>query len=238
MLQVVLTAAEHKETRRRRRPSASHPWTTDHPWRPEGMEPDYGADPAGNVLGYVAILSFIALFNLALGDAPFLFKGVILVFDVFGLLILADALLKLWQALHRLGPRMRWQSFPAFLGGRLEAVFTLRRPLTPRGPVLATLRCVRDEEVSHEDSEDGGITVTVQPTVLYTQTLEVPVGNGRPLRELPLAFELPRDLPGTDLARKLAIYWQVMVQVPVAGPDFDAVFLAPVYAPRRSKAAP
>lgn len=236
MLQVKLIAAEHKETRRRRRPSAAHPWTTDHPWRPEGMDPDYGADPGGAVLGYVAILSFIALFNLALGSASSLFRGVVLLFDAFGLLLVADALLKLWQAARRLGPRMRWLSFPAFLGGRLEAVFLLRRALLPRGPVLATLRCVRDEEVEHEDSEDGSVSMVVRPTVLYSRTLEVPAGDG-PLGELPLAFDLPTDLPGTDLGRKLAIYWQVMIQVPVTGPDVDAVFLAPVYARRGSSTA-
>jgi hypothetical protein len=50
------------------------------------------------------------------------------------------------------------------------------------------------------------------------------------MKELPLSFELPADLPGTDLNRDDATYWQVALRIPVVGPDVETVFLAPVYA--------
>lgn len=230
MLQVQLIGAEH---RRRRGRGASHwkPWTSDHPWQPEGMDPDYAAPGGGHVLGTVAILSVLALFNLALASSSYVFRAVILLFDLFGLLILLDAVLKLWQSLRRARPRLRWTTFPAFLGERLEGVFTTERPLAATGPVRATLRCVRDEWTERENS-DGETERDLLPWVLYTRSLEVPA-EGR-IMQVPFAFDVPADLPGTDLMRKEPVYWQVVVEVPLSGPDFDAVFLAPVYERRRS----
>lgn len=236
MLQVELTGTEH---RRRRGRGASHwkPWTSDHPWQPEGMDPDYSAPGGGHVLGTVAILSVLALFNLAFFDHPsWVARAVLLLFDLFGFLILVDALLKIFQALRRMRPRMRWTTFPAFLGERLEGVFTTERPLSTIGPARATLRCVRDEWTEHKEiDEDTGRETKhrhLLPYVLYTRSIEVPA-EGR-IKQVPLAFDVPTDLPGTDLMRKEAVYWQVVVEVPLSGPDFNAVFLAPVYE-RRSR---
>jgi hypothetical protein len=231
MLQVELIGSEH---RRRRGRGASHwkPWTSDHPWQPEGMDPDYTVPGGGHVLGTVVVLFMIAMFNLAFfEDSSWVARAVLLLFDLFGLLILLDAVLKIIQALRRMRPRMRWTTFPAFLGERLEGVFTTQRPLAAAGPVRATLRCVRDEWTEHENS-DGGTERDLLPWVLYTRSIEVPAA-GR-IQQVPFAFDVPADLPGTDLMRKEPVYWQVVVEVPLSGPDFDAVFLAPVYE-RRSR---
>jgi hypothetical protein len=79
---------------------------------------------------------------------------------------------------------------------------------------------VRDEKGS-----DG----TLEPTVLYRQISEISIAEDR-MKELPLSFELPADLPGTDLNRDDATYWQIALRIPVVGPDIETVFLAPVYA--------
>ncbi|HVR96812.1 MAG TPA: hypothetical protein VMW27_09370 [Thermoanaerobaculia bacterium] len=230
MLQIELTGGDHVARRRRANSKGSAPWKVDYPWRPEGMDPDY-LNPGGSALGVVAFLCFVGLFNIAWASDSLLFRVVIVFLDLLGLLILVDALLKLWQAVRHRRPRVRWTTFPAFLGGRLEGVVEFARPLAATGPVQVALRCVQDEEVVREDPEDGHSSTTEEAFIVYTQTREVLAGEGR-LRTLPLAFDVPSDVPGTDLGRKLPTYWQVTVQVPLTGPDFDAVFLAPVYKPR------
>lgn len=227
MLQIALTGGGHTERRRRASSKGSAPWKVDYPWRPEGMDPDY-INPGGSALGVVAFLCFVGLFNIAWASDSLLFRVIIVFLDLLGLLILVDALLKVWQRVRHRRPRVRWTTFPAFLGGRLEGSVEFGRPLAARAPVQATLRCVKDEEVVREDPEDGHRSVSEEPFIVYAQTREVPAGDGR-LRTLPLAFDVPDDLPGTDLGRKLPTYWQVTVQVPLTGPDFDTVFLAPVY---------
>jgi hypothetical protein len=136
------------------------------------------------------------------------------------LLFLLDALRKAWQAMRHGRPRMRWTTFPAFLGDRLEGVFQIRPALRPNGPVKATLRCVEDA--------GGGEPEAMEAFAIYQQVREIDAG-GDVLRELPVSFQIPPDLPGTDLNRAQATYWQVFLQVPVTGPDFETVFLAPVY---------
>ena len=223
MLQIVLNSAR-QEGRGRSRGNRKRPWESDHPWRPEGQGPDYAGNSGGFLLGLIAFLGLLGLFNMVfLSPSPWLLRGIVLFFDLFGLLLLLDALRKAWQALRHGRPRMRWTTFPAFLGDRLEAVFLIRPALRPRGPVKATLRCI----------EDAGGGEALEPFVIYQQIREID-GGGDVLRELPVAFDIPPDLPGTRLDRAQATYWQVFLQVPVTGPDFETVFLAPVYARREA----
>jgi hypothetical protein len=69
---------------------------------------------------------------------------------------------------------------------------------------------------------------TLEPFVIYQQICEID-GSGDVLCEMPVSFDIPADLPGTHLNRAQATYWQVFLQVPVTGPDFETAFLAPVY---------
>lgn len=219
MLQVQLTGAKGKERWKRPEWDRKLPWTADYPWRPQGMPPDYSAPGSGGFLGRVAVLSFFALLNLVfLSPSPWTVRAIVLFFDFFGALILLDSLHKLWQSLRHPRPSMRWTTFPAFLGGRLEGVFAVRRALRVQGPVRAALRCV----------QDAGLGSQQEPFSIYEQVQEIPPEGNR-LRELPVAFDLPPDLPGTDFGRSDAVYWQVVFKIPVAGPDYETVFLAPVY---------
>ncbi|HTG37020.1 MAG TPA: hypothetical protein VLB76_29235 [Thermoanaerobaculia bacterium] len=206
---------------RDRRGNPKRPWESDYPWRPEGQGPDYAGNSGGFLLGLVGFLGVLGLFNLVfISPSPWLLRGIVLFFDLFGLLFLLDALRKAWQTIRHGRPRMRWTTFPAFLGDRLEGEFLIRPALRPRGPVKATLRCIEDA--------GGGEPATREPFVIYQQIREID-GGADALRELPFSFDIPLDLPGTHLDRAGATYWQVFIQVPVTGPDFETAFLAPVY---------
>lgn len=220
MLQVVLNGA--RQQTRRRHGNQGRTWESDYLWKPEGQSPDYEGNNTGFLLGAVGFFGFLGLVNLVFtSPSPLLLRGIVIFFDLFGLLILLDFLRKGWQAARHGKPRMRWTTFPAFLGGRLETVFLMSPAIRPRGPVKATLRCV----------QDTGAGESSEPFVIYQQVQEIDAG-GDVLRELPMSFDVPADLPGTDLYRADAVYWQVFLVVPVTGPDFETVFLAPVYGPQ------
>jgi len=219
MLQVVFNSTSYAS---RPREKEKRPWESDYPWKPEGQGPDYAGNSGGFLLGLVAFLGLLGLFNMVfMSPSPWLLRGIVIFFDLLGLLFLVDALRKAWQAIRHGRPQMRWTTFPAFLGDPLEGVFQIRPALRPKGPVKATLRCV-------EDAEGGGESQALEPSVIYQQIREIDAGSGV-LRELPVSFHIPSDLPGTHLSRARATYWQVFLQVPVAGPDFETVFLAPIY---------
>jgi hypothetical protein len=224
MLQVVLTASQSSARRKQRPVSHKRPWTTDYPWKPEGMGPDYSGQAGGSILGRIAFFALIGLFNIAFGSPSILLKVIVVVFDLLGLLILYDSLRAVAQAARHVRPSMRWITFPAFTGGRLEGTLTVRPALRVQGPVLATLRCVWDQESSGASSEDAP---SIEPFSIYEQKLEVPASGKT--SEIPLGFDVPPDLPGTNLGKEEATYWQVALQIPIVGPDFETVFLAPVY---------
>jgi hypothetical protein len=227
MLQVILTSGQNEKRRAKRPADPRQPWASDHPWRPAGMEPDYSADPGGSVLGRVAFLALIGLFNIALASGETFLVVLILAFDLLGLVLLFDSLLKVWHRIRNVRTRMRWTTFPAFLGGRLEGIFTVRPGQHVMTSIQVRLRCVRDEWTERRTQD--GRTSALEPYVIYEQSFEL-LPPGETLDELPLAFDLPADLPGTDLGRNEATYWQVALRIPVTGPDVEAVFLAPVYA--------
>lgn len=232
MLQLVLTGAGNAARLRRERGAKERPWEWDYPWRPQGMRPDYTADTGGMVLGRVAFLAMLGVFNVAWASPSWLLKGIVLLIDLFGLLIVYDSLAKLLQWMRFRQPSVVWTTFPARLGGELAATVRFPRALRPAGPVQATLRCVRDEWTERATRE--GTRRELEPHACWTGGLEVPLPGapGARLRSLDVRFDVPADLPGTDFQQDEATYWQLLLQVPLTGPDFETVFLAPVYRKR------
>lgn len=189
------------------------------PWRPQGQMPDYTPEARHAMPARVAALVVIGALNLLLPSASSWLESVILFLDIVGVIVLFDTLNKLWYAFWRRKPVLRWATFPAHTGGRLEAVLVARPSPEVIGPVLAVLRCVQDELVEGE----GRV-----PMQIWSETAEFDIPGER-LKEVALAFEIPPDLPGTDVDREDAVYWQIAVRIPVFGPDLELVYPAPVY---------
>lgn len=200
------------------------PWTSDHPWRLKGQGPDYWPEERFNVLGRVAAIVAVVILHLLLRSrgVP---SGWLMLLDLAGLVVALDLFNRFYQSRYgRL--TLWWSKLPFFTGERLEAVLVARPPLEPIGPVLAILRCVRDERALRQSTE--GEEVVYEPVVIYRQTIESHV-PGEQMKRQPLAFEIPADLPGTDLAPDDATYWQIAVQIPLMSQVLETVFLAPVY---------
>lgn len=194
------------------------------------MKPDYTGSGAGTVLGRVAFLALLGIFNVAWASDSLLFKIIISIFDLFGLLILYDSVQKIVQWIRVRHPVVIWSKVPAFLGERLEGRIAFARRVAAQGPAKLTLRRVEDDWVDRPASDDSGGTRELQPFAVYEQKQEFPLSGDSDVVDF--AFNLPRGCPGTDLAKEEAVYWQILVSVPVVGPDLEAVFLAPVYQKR------
>jgi hypothetical protein len=202
------------------------PWASDHPWRLEGQEPDYTPETQHHMPLRIGILAGIVALNFLLPMASPLLEILILLVDTVGVIVIFDTLNKLWYGYWNRKPRMRWTRVPVFTGGRLEGVLVARPSPEVIGPVLGVLRCVQDERVVSGTGASG--EVTHEPMVIYRQMAEFPVPGDR-LKEVAIAFDIPADLPGTDLGRPDATYWQLAVRIPVVGPDEELAYLAPIY---------
>ena len=226
ILQIALTAAENKS---RKKGARSEPWTWDYPWRQDWMPPDYTGGGSGTVLGRVAFLGLLAMFNVAWSSDSVLLKVIVGIFDLFGLLILYDSFQKAYQWLRFRQPVVIWETLPAFLGDKLQGRIAFARGVRAQGPARLTLRCVRDE---WEVRQSGKSTIReLQPYAIYQQSREIPLDGppGEPMDAVDFSFSVPEDQPPTDLSRDEAVYWQVLLNVPLTGPNLETVFLAPVY---------
>ena len=201
-----------------RRSGVVHGWQSDSRQAKE-QRPDYEQGADRSVLVRLVLLALIGLANLGLWSSSVALQNFIVVLDLFGAAVVMELLLRVWHAYSRGILRVRWTTLPAAVGGRLEGTLLCRPALEPLGPVRAVLRCVRDERGDGEGS--------LEPVVIYRQIAEVPVPDDK-MRELRFAFDLPPDLPGTDLSVDEATYWQLALRIPVMGPDIETVFLAPV----------
>lgn len=227
MLQIVLTGARNES---RKKGDPQQPWTWDHPWSTRWMKPDYSGSGAGTVLGRVAFLALLGMFNVAWVSGMLLFKIIISVFDLLGLLIVYDSVQKIVQWIRVRQPVVIWSQVPTFLGGRLEGRIAFARRVSAQGPAKVTLRRVEDDWVERQVSDNSAGTRELQPFAVYQQEQEVALSGDSDVVDF--GFDLPANQPGTDLAKAEAVYWQVLVSVPVLGPDLEAVFLAPVYRKR------
>jgi len=190
------------------------------PWQPKGQMPDYTPDLGYSLRNRAVILALVVACNLLLPSVTPALQVAILLVDIVGLVVLFDTVNKLFYAFWNRKPLLRWITFPVHTGERLEAVLVAKPSPEVIGPVLAVLRCVRDDLVEGE----GRV-----PMAIYSLAAEFDVPGER-LTEITLAFEVPPDLPGTDLDRDDAVYWQIAVRIPRIGPDLEYVYLAPVYA--------
>ncbi|HEX5716680.1 MAG TPA: hypothetical protein VF179_11025, partial [Thermoanaerobaculia bacterium] len=223
MLQVALADKGRRELPPRKERKA--PWTWDHPWSQDWMRPDYGKHVGDTLLGRVVFFAMVALFNAAWLTGEGFVYLILIVLDLFALVVLYVTLRTAFQSVRYRTPVVIWEKIPVFTGNLLQGRIAFPRDMRAMGPTRLSLRCVRDEQVS-----EGG-PANQQPVAIYRETQEIPLPGepGEPLDALSFSFKVPDDLPGTNLVKKEPIYWQVVVRVPVAGPDLEVAFLAPVY---------
>lgn len=229
-LQVELNRQRLKPARRPKASSKKEPWTYDYPWSASWMAPD-DQHFETSILGKVTFFAFVALCNtLWYSGEPFWY--IFLTFlDLIALAVLVSTLRTAFKAFRYRRPVVIWNEIPVYPGGVLEGRMAFPRDVRPRGPTRLTLRCVDEERA------EGGLGVEGtdrEVFCIYRETREIPLPGetGEPLDVLSFAFEIPRNLPGTNLLSSSPTYWQLVAEVPVLGPDLEAVFLAPVYQKR------
>jgi hypothetical protein len=207
------------------------PWLADHPWVPEGMPQDL-IEPwepwtrsVFFLLLFLLHVVFLGGLSSGLGLGPVF--GLLLPLDLFAFPLISDTWRRIaWN--RRFGEaRVTWKTFPVLPGEPLEATIRTRRPFKVQGPVRLTLRCVQDVWTLLPNGKMG-----YRPHQIYADTREVPlpVTADQDVSAIDVGFDVPDDLPGTNLDAGEPVYWQLILQTPGgSGPDLNATFLAPIY---------
>jgi hypothetical protein len=205
------------------------PWLSDHPWVPEDMPRDLVKpwQPWTRSVSFLLLLLLHVAFLSGIGVtglAPIF--GLLLPLDLFAFPLIRDTWRRIaWK--NRFGDaRVTWKTFPVLPGEPIEATIRTSRPFRVQGPVRITLRCVQDVWSLLPNGKMG-----YRPHQLYADTREVPlpVTADQEVSAIDIGFDVPDDLPGTNLDAGEPVYWQLILQTPGAGPDLNATFLAPIY---------
>lgn len=207
------------------------PWTSDNDWNTAGAVPDNPTGRFQTVVGRFIFFVFIGFMNILwtvrmTGGGRIVVFLVVGLFDLIALAVLYDTLQKMVQVVRVGTPRLAWRTFPFFTGGRFEAVFQTTRAMRPNGPPKVTLR--RIEQRSGLES-GGNRTAGMQSFEVWSSEQTLPAFAQGTMTSFPIAVDVPADQRGTDLSESECTYWQLVVGVPVAGPDVEAVFLVPIY---------
>jgi hypothetical protein len=207
------------------------PWWWDHTWDESASTDDTGAR-AGRWFN-AAVFMFMIL-------APFHWIGFFaprapLVFGLFALLFDLAILAMLGRAAYLLARRLKYGSGRAFFerfpfrpGTTLEMHVEAPRALPQHAIATATLRCIQERYVTNGSREDA--TLSVECFEIYRDTAPAQLASaGAGGRALRVRFDLPRDVPTTDLASRPCRYWELDVEASTDGVDYGARYLVPVY---------
>ena len=209
---------------------ANDPALADYPWDPRGFTPPRWAHAAKAVGGVILLAIFLSIFNWwAFGaDGPWPVKIIVGLFDM--ILVWAA-----WQAVMAIGRTLK------FGPSRIEfGKFPLRpgetavlRWLVPKGIGRVAhgtfiFRCVEEwYETSHAGKGENKTLVQEQVwamTCRLGQQVDLRSGKTEELR-----FDLPPDAASTSLSNGKTVFWELVIELDLAGLDFKETYLVPVY---------
>jgi hypothetical protein len=111
------------------------------------------------------------------------------------------------------------------LGGTLRGTIRTTRDLAPTGDYALTLRCIETTATN-----DGRPNSTTQhhDILRWSAVATVAAATVRSSVGIPVDFAIPRDAPATwgdsDLGTARGVRWVLVIEAPLAGLDYYAVF--------------
>ena len=243
-----IRAARRRETlaRQNQTPAA----LLDYSWDDGGFR----ANPwrkAIRLLAWILVLSvFLSPFNyLVLGDAwraishfdrkdgvfaalglfNFIPALIIAIFDGVLLWMLGLFVLAVFRAVRFGGSRLKWSRFPIPPGCEVELTFELPRTIVSFERADIDLRCIEEfwETSGHGDNRSRRL--------IHEQIWSERATFGRedcdPVTcALTARFSIPPEARVTSISIPPVVFWRADLRVAMAGPDYVATFLVPVYA--------
>jgi hypothetical protein len=207
----------------------ARPWESDYPWDRRSAPAEGSTGGVASVLGRLVAVAFLGFFNFLWtvpmpGSRRLWVGAIVILVDLVALAIIVAALLSIWQRIAHGRPSLSWKTFPARVGEHFEATFSPGRSIHLTGAAEVELTCV-------EQDDAGGGRIVCYGLSTTRQSIPPPA-DGRRVKTLEIALDVPAGLPGTRLSAPPSEvrFWRLTVKAPVPGPDVSAAFLVPIYA--------
>ena len=202
----------------------------DYPWDSHGCQPARFAKAVQTGIAAIFLTLFLSVFNWwAFGaNGPLLLVIIVAVFDAFLVLAWGNFLLNLSRAIRFGKSRIDFTRFPYALGEPVVIRWQAEGISQPHKGSF-TLRCVeewwevsgsgknRSRRLVQESAWSGIWEIETQDKIITGKNYE-------------FKFQPAIDLPSTSLSSPRVVFWEFAVKLEMAGPDFVANYLVPVYA--------
>jgi hypothetical protein len=157
---------------------------------------------------------------------------IICIFDIVVVCLFGGFVLALARALRFGSGRLTWARFPISPGEEAELRFELPRAIAWFEQAEIELRCIEEFwEESGSGKRRGRSLVHEQ---VWGDKWSISGGEYDAVsRTIAARFQIPPDAQSTSIAGMAPVFWRADLRVKMAGPDYVASFLVPVYAPQR-----
>jgi hypothetical protein len=225
-----LSGLRHKRTTdSRARAMPDKPWLWDHEWRQDGVGGDTGSE-IGKAFGF-ALVALVVLLPLhwvvvVVKGIPWVVGFGLVIFDLVIVAVTAHGV-NLIRMRRRYGASwLHFRRFPFRTGERLEATLDAARGMSDVPFLNATLRCIQERyELRGRTINNREFAVVCY--ALWSASARVNRSAGGAFN---FEFDIPADAPGSSLRERPSRYWELVVaSEDVAGVDYHARFLVPVY---------
>lgn len=221
---------QFKANRRHTELDRRDPALADYPWDTRGFTPPRWSRAAKACAGLAFFALFLSMFNwwAFFASGPTLLKVIVGIFDVILLLVAWQVGMVIGRTL-KFGPsRIEYSQFPCRPGQKLRLRWLVPRGISRIAKGTFTLRCVEEwYEASGSGNDQSRQLVQQQvwgATAHLVQAQEILPGKNEDLD-----FELPADAPSTSLSSGKTVFWELAVNLDLAGLDFKESYLVPVY---------
>ena len=229
----VMGLRQFRANRRRNALQWRDPALADYPWDTRGFTPPRWSRAAKAIGGVIFLTLFLSMFNwwAFMANGPWMVKIIVGLFDLILLFAAWQTGMLIGRTL-KFGPsRIEFARFPFRPGETVSLHWLVPQGMTRAAKGTFTLRCVEEWYEVRGSGKNRSKRLVQEAVWSATGHLDQPqeliAGRMDELR-----FDVPPDAPGTSLSNgdTKPVFWELVVDLDLAGLDFKETYLVPVYA--------
>lgn len=206
------------------------PWRADHEWRSL-----YCLDESGKQIP--ATFFFAAFLAMFFGPLAYLYLGLSKAGSwafAIGVCFLIPILIVLWQVIKLSvrqfrygGGRMEYDNMPLVAGQKLKMKWRGKGAIGPYEKITFTLRCIEEKIQTRRRNNNSRQYLRAEQ---WVESFVID-GPGEHLADevIDVYYDLPADVPSTQLNHDPPRYWEVEMSVETSDVEFGQSFLVPIY---------
>ncbi len=230
---------QHRAHRRRQSlvaDSLSADAMRDYPWDPHGCQPARFGKAFQSGAAAIFLTLFLSVFNWwAFGaNGPLPLVIIVAVFDALLVLAWGNFLLNLSRAIRFGKSRIDFTRFP-YAPGEPVVIRWQAEGISQPHKGSFTLRCVEEwwEVSGSGKNRSRRLVQEIAWSGIWEIETQDKITTGK---NYEFKFQPPTDVPSTSLSSPRVVFWELAVKLEMAGPDFVANYLVPVYASAKNLA--